>query len=268
VRIVRLGSSSTLLGFVRFADARRKHGHVASACVIPRNRSRFSPIREEDRGGTVGAVNSKEVLKMDTTLDQFRHTVETQVTKARWALGINGALAVAVGVLILVWPNISLEALVIVFGAFSLARGIIGLGTAIGSPIREGRGWLVLSSLASIAVGVVVFFWTDMSALALLYVIGAYAITLGIFAVWGAIAAPLDREDSIVLALSGVVSILFGIVMFAEPGAGALVLLSLIAAYMLVIGVAELTLAIGGKRLLDSQRKHVLAPPSSPTPTH
>jgi uncharacterized membrane protein HdeD (DUF308 family) len=71
-----------------------------------------------------------------------------------------------------------------------------------------------------------------------------------------------------VLGLSGVVSILFGIVMFAEPGAGALVLLSLIAAYMLVIGVAELTLAIGGKRLLDSQRKHVLAPPSSPTPTH
>jgi uncharacterized membrane protein HdeD (DUF308 family) len=202
---------------------------------------------------------------MDTTLDQFRQQVKTQVTKARWALGINGALAVAVGVLILVWPNISLYSLVIVFGAFSLARGIIGLGTAIGSPVKEGRGWLVLSSLASIAVGVVVFFWTDMSALALLYVIGAYAVVLGVFAIWGAFAAPLDREDSLVLGLTGVVSILFGIVMFAEPGAGALVLLALIAAYMLVIGVAELTVAIGGKRLLDSQLKRVLA--SSPTPT-
>jgi uncharacterized membrane protein HdeD (DUF308 family) len=204
---------------------------------------------------------------MDTTLDTFRQRVESQVTKARWALGINGALAVAVGVLIIVWPNISLYSLVIVFGAFSLARGIIGLGTAIGSPIREGRGWLVLSSLASIAVGVVVFFWTDMSALALLYVIGAYAITLGVFEVWGAFSAPLDREDSIVLGLTGVVSILFGIVMFAEPGAGALVLLALIAAYMLVIGVAELTVAIGGKRLLNDQLKRVLASTSSPTPT-
>src|SRR5215468_880673 len=104
-----------------------------------------------------------EVLEMDATLAQFRQQVETQITKARWALGINGALAVAVGILIIVWPNISLYSLVIVFGAFSLARGIIGLGTAIGSPVREGRGWLVLSSLASIAVGVVVFFWTDMS---------------------------------------------------------------------------------------------------------
>ena len=105
---------------------------------------------------------------MDTTMDQFRQRVESQITKARWALGINGALAVAVGVLIIIWPNISLFSLVIVFGAFSLARGIIGLGTAISSPIREGRGWLVLSSLASIAVGVVVFLWTNMSALALL----------------------------------------------------------------------------------------------------
>ena len=105
-----------------------------------------------------------------------------------------------------------------------------------------------------------------MSALALLYVIGAYAVTLGVFAVWGAFAAPLDRDDSIVLGLTGVVSILFAIVMFAEPGAGALVLLALIAAYMLVIGVAELTVAIGGKRLLNSQLKRVLGspPPSQP----
>jgi uncharacterized membrane protein HdeD (DUF308 family) len=202
---------------------------------------------------------------MDTTLDQFRQQVKTQVTKARWALGIKGALAVAVGVLILVWPDISLYSLVIVFGAFSLARGIIGLGTAISSPVRTGRGWLVLSSLAGIAIGVVVFFWTDMSALALLYVIGAYAVTLGFFAIWGAFSAPLDREDAVLLGLTGVVSVLFGFVMFVEPGAGALALLSLIAAYMLVIGIAELALAIGGKRLLDSQLKRVSAP--SPTPT-
>src|SRR5262245_62894571 len=183
---------------------------------------------------------------MDTTVNRFRQQVETQITKARWALGINGAIAVAVGILILVWPDISLEALVIVFGAFSLARGIIGLGMALSSPVKEGRGWFVLSSLLSIGIGVAVFFWTDMSALALLYVIGAYAIALGVFAIWGAFAAPLDREDSIVLGLTGVVSIVFGVVMFASPGDGALVLLALLAAYLLGNGVAELVVAIGG----------------------
>ena len=199
---------------------------------------------------------------MDTTVDQFRQRVQTQITKARWALGINGALAVIVGALIIIWPNISLFSLVIVFGAFSLARGIIGLGAAMSGP-SEGRGWLVLSSLAGIAVGVFVFLDTNMSALALLYVIGAYAIALGIFAVWGAFVAPLDRDDSIILGLTGVVSILFGIAMIAEPGAGALVLLALIAAYMLVIGVAELAIAIGGKRLLNDSVKRALGSPSS-----
>src|SRR6266545_6703275 len=136
---------------------------------------------------------------MDTTVDQFRQRVQTQIAKARWALGINGALAVALGVLIIIWPNISLYSLVIVFGAFSLARGIIGLGASLSSPIKQDRGWFILSSLASIAIGVVVFFWTGMSALALLYVIGAYAIALGLVAIWGAFAGPLDGEDSVLL---------------------------------------------------------------------
>src|SRR5262249_22168349 len=143
-----------------FAD-RLRETRQRRVCVVSRNRSRFSPIRRDDCRGTVEVVNSTGGHQMETTLDQFRHQVETLVTKARWALVINGALAVAVGVLIIIWPNISLYSLVIVFGAFSLARGIIGLAMAIGSPIREGRGWLVLSSLAGIVVGVVVFLWTD-----------------------------------------------------------------------------------------------------------
>lgn len=188
---------------------------------------------------------------MDTMLTQAEQAVETELKRLRWALGLNGALSIALGVVIIIWPSISLYSLVIVFGAYSLATGIVGLVAAIGSPVEAGRGWLVLSSLASIAVGVTVFLWTDMSALALLYVIGAYAVTLGIIAVGGAFWLPLDTGDSVLLSLTGVVSILFGIVMFAKPGDGALVLLALIAAYALVVGLAEVIVAIGGKRLFE-----------------
>src|SRR6476661_7211030 len=187
---------------------------------------------------------------MDTTLQRLEKQVGTQITKARWALGISGALSIAFGAIIIIWPNISLFSLVIVFGAFALARGIIDLGTAISGSVKEGRGWLVLSGLAGIVVGVLCFFWTGMSALALLYVIGAYAIILGLITIGGAFWLPLSGGDSVLLALTGVVSILFGIVMFAKPGAGALALLALIAAYALIIGIAELTVAIGGKRAL------------------
>jgi len=187
---------------------------------------------------------------MSSMFDQAQQALGTQVKRFRWALGINGALSVALGVVIIVWPDISLRALVIVFGAFALARGIFGLVATLSSNMKDGRGWLIFSSLANIAVGVVVFFYTDMSALALLYVIGAYAIALGIITIGGAFWLPLSGGDSVLLILTGFLSILFGIVMFAKPGAGALAVLALIAAYAIVIGVTELVAAIGGERLL------------------
>jgi uncharacterized membrane protein HdeD (DUF308 family) len=244
------------------SDALRK-----DAIGISRSGSALSPIRQRRSRPTIRVIaNHYTEVVMNTLLDQAGETAKSELKRMRWALGLNGALAVAFGLAIIIWPNISLYALVLVFGAFSLARGVIGLGAAITTRIRNGRGWLILSSLASIVVGVVVFFWTDMSALALLYVIGAYAIVLGVVAFAGAFRLPLDGTDRAVLALGGVVSVVFGIVMFAKPGAGALVLLALIAAYALVIGIAELTVAIGGKRLLERQLRRSVASAPQPKP--
>ena len=89
--------------------------------------------------------------------------------------------------------------------------------------------------------------------------IGAYAVALGVFAVIGAFYLPLDGGDTALLVLSGLVSILFGIVMFAKPGDGALVLLALIAAYAIVFGALELTVAIGGESLLKRSLRSVTA---------
>src|SRR6516165_4308017 len=152
--------------------------------------------------------------QMESTLQNVGQRAKTQVTKYRWALGLSGVASIVFGIVIIVWPAISLYALVIVFGAYALARGILSLIAAISSPVEQGRGWLALSGLVGIAVGVIVFLRTDMSALALLYVIGAYAFALGFLAIVGAFRLPLDTGDSVALGLSGVVSILFGIVIF------------------------------------------------------
>jgi uncharacterized membrane protein HdeD (DUF308 family) len=186
---------------------------------------------------------------MSSIFQQARETVGKELTRTRWALGISGALSIALGVVIIVWPGISLFSLVIVFGAFALARGIVGLIGAFSTPANSGRGWLIFNSLVSIAVGVVVFWRTDMSALALLYVIGAYAIALGVIEMFGAYWLPLKGGDRALLLLAGAVSVIFGVVMFAKPGAGALAVLALIAAYALILGVIEVTFAIGGEKL-------------------
>jgi uncharacterized membrane protein HdeD (DUF308 family) len=195
---------------------------------------------------------------MESLVERAAHTVESDLKRVRWALGISGVLSVAFGAVILIWPGISLYALVILFGAFSLANGIVNVATAISGRVKQGRGWLAVAGLLGIGVGVVVFLWTGMSALALLYVIGVYAVLLGLITIAGAFWLPFEVGDRALFVLTGLVSILFGIVMFAKPGDGALVLLALIAAFALVTGVSELVVAIGGKRLLERDIKRAL----------
>jgi uncharacterized membrane protein HdeD (DUF308 family) len=196
---------------------------------------------------------------MDSVIEGAGRMARTQVTKLRWALGINGVLSIAFGVVILVWPGISLFALTILFGAYATATGVIGLGAVISGTVKQGRGWLVVSSLLGIAVGLIALVWTGISALALLYVIGAYAISFGIITIGGAFYLPIDGTDSALFVLGGLVSILFGIVMFARPGDGALVLLALIAAFSLVTGISSLVAAIGGERLLERGARRFVA---------
>src|SRR6188472_3213309 len=159
---------------------------------------------------------------MDTMLDRAAKIARTQTTKIRWVLGLHGLASVMFGVMILAWPGISVYALTIVFGAYTLATGIVEFGTAFTAEGREERGWLILRGLLGITVGVLVFAWPGISALALLYVIGAYAVGLEILAIGASFRLPLDGRDQASMILTGVIAILFGIVILAKPGAGAL----------------------------------------------
>jgi len=206
---------------------------------------------------------------MDTMLDRAAKNVRTQITKMRWMLGLHGLASVVFGVMILAWPGISVYALTIVFGAYTLATGIVELGTAFTDVGREARGWLILRGLLGIIVGVLVFAWPSISALALLYVIGAYAVALGILFVVASFRLPLDRSDKASMILTGSVPIVFGIVIFAKPGAGALAVLALIAAFALATGISELVVAIGGGKLLERKAKQTFSQPrSTPQPSH
>jgi uncharacterized membrane protein HdeD (DUF308 family) len=198
---------------------------------------------------------------MSTTMNRAGATVDSELKRLRWAVGVNGALSIALGVAILVWPNISLLALTIVFGAYAFATGVMALAGAFRAQKGE-RGWLIVSGLLGLVTGVLVLVWPDISALALLYVIGAYAIALGVIAIGGAYWLPMSGGDTAVMTLSGVVSIVFGIVIFAKPGAGALVTLALIAAFALVTGSAQVILAVGGKRLIERDLERAVAQPS------
>jgi uncharacterized membrane protein HdeD (DUF308 family) len=204
---------------------------------------------------------------MEDLKDRAAKLSRTQVSKMRWAIGLHGLLSVVFGVVILAWPGISVYALTIVFGAFALATGLMQFFSAFQAEGKE-RGWLIVNGLVGIAVGVVVFAWPDISALALLYVIGAYAVAIGILLVVASFRLPLDGRDTALMILTGLVAIVFGIVIFAKPGAGALAVLALIAAFALVTGISELVVAIGGDKLVERKAKKTFARKTTVQPSH
>jgi uncharacterized membrane protein HdeD (DUF308 family) len=168
-----------------------------------------------------------------------------ELSGPRWALGIRGLFAIAFGAVILIWPGISLLSLTLVFGAFSLFYGVMTLSQVFSAQTWQTRLWLLLLAAVDIGVGIAVIAWPQISTLALLYVIGAYAIAIGILVLSGPFWIPgMSGGDVVLLVLSGLVSIAFGVVMFSKPGDGALVLLALIAAFSIVSGVTMITFAI------------------------
>jgi uncharacterized membrane protein HdeD (DUF308 family) len=201
---------------------------------------------------------------------------ETQVQEGEQALAhiwkttaLRGVLAIAFAVVILIWPQIGLTTLIALFGAFALVSGVSTIAGAFSLPVTRGRrAWLVVEGLLGIAVGVAVVVWPDLSALGLLYAIAAWAIALGVFEIALAFDLALSSGRSLLLALSGVLSVAFGVIMFAHPGAGAVALLALISAFALVTGAMQIAFALdlrrAGNELEDRARPH-----ATPTPvTH
>ena len=179
---------------------------------------------------------------------------------------LRGVVAIAFAVVTLIWPSVGLTALIALFGAYALVSGVATIAGAFNLRIRGGqRAWLFLEGLLGIAVGVVVFVWPDLSALGLLYAIAAWAIAMGIFEIAFAFVLPLSGGRSLLVVLSGMLSVAFGVIMFGHPGAGAVALLALIAAFALVTGVMQIAVALELRRVaaeLERRvRPHVTAKP-------
>jgi uncharacterized membrane protein HdeD (DUF308 family) len=199
------------------------------------------------------------------------HLQEGERTLAHiWKLtALRGVSAIAFAVVILIWPSIGLSALIALFGAFALVSGVATIAGAFNLPMRGGhRAWLVFDGLLGIAVGVVVFVWPGLSALGLLYAIAAWAIALGMFEIALAFVLPLSGGRSLLLLLGGLLSVAFGAIMFGHPGAGAVALLALVAAFALVTGVMQIAFALELRRALV-ELEHRIRPHATAKPlTH
>ena len=188
---------------------------------------------------------------------QFQKDAETLAKRVSSWIGLRGAVALIFGIVLLAYPGISLAALVLTFGAVAFVDGIAVIATAIAGRQVSGRGWMFLHGLVGVVTGVAVWVWPDLSALALLYVIGGWAIVIGLLQIASAFELLLDGGDRVLLVLSGLISIAFGVIMWIHPGAGALALITLIAAFAVVTGTSLLVTGFRMRRSTEAVAEHV-----------
>ena len=151
-----------------------------------------------------------------------------------------GLAAIAFGIIALVWPSPTLLVLVYLFGIFAIIGGIAAV--AAGLQNREVHGWgmFLFEGILWILVGLVALIWPGATALALLFLIAAWAIITGILEIIAPLAYPMSFGRGLLMVLAGLVSIVFGILIAAQPASGLLAVVWLIGLYAIVFGVINI----------------------------
>ena len=160
-----------------------------------------------------------------------------------WAVGLRGLLGILFGLICLLTPGIAVGVFVILFSAYMLVDGVFAIISGI-KAARNGERWglLILEGIVDVAAGVIAFLWPLITLVALTWLVAIWAIVSGALMLGAAFTLNIDHGRWW-LALGGIASVIFGILLVIEPLVGAVVLTMWIGAYALVFGVVLLILA-------------------------
>jgi len=182
-----------------------------------------------------------------------------------WALALRGAAAIVFGIIALFWPPAAIAALVVVFGAYALVDGILNLVAAVRAG-RSGQRWgaLLFESIVSLLVGILTLFFPAVTALALVLFVAAWSLVTGVAEVVAAIKLRKVIEGEWLLALSGILSVAFGVLLFISPLFGAIAIAIWIGAYSVVFGALLVGLALRLRSWASRQQQTQI--PAGPVP--
>ncbi len=178
-------------------------------------------------------IDMKEVIGMNDMLSRS------------WRmLALRGVIAILFGVLALVWPGLTLLALAVLFAAYALLTGVVLVVGSVKSRKSNEDWWLPLMvGLVSLGAGVVATIHPGLTAMVLVLVVGANALITGVLDIATAIRLRKTIRNEGLLILNGVASIVFGVLVFLFPDAGALALVWLISFYATLSGILLLAFA-------------------------
>lgn len=168
------------------------------------------------------------------------------VGRTGWLLVIYGVISTLFGLSALIWPESTVVALAWAFGIMALAEGVASVFALFHRQVAISRGWLVLYALASIVFGLLAIMHPLAVVNVLLLFLAAWLIVAGVYRIIFAIRVRKEIRGEWLVALSGVLAILLGVMFFAYPVAGLLTVAIWIGVAALVYGVVQI---IAGVRM-------------------
>jgi len=185
--------------------------------------------------------------------NEGRYRQRLNTLAANWrALALRGLVALLFGVVVLFWPGLVFAVLALLFGLYAVVDGAITFWPALRSSDRGARRWLPLTEGAvGVFAGLVALLLSGMTANGLVYIIVGWALATGILKILTAILLRAEAEDGWLLAGSGALSVLLGILLAVLAGSDVPFLAPLIGAFAVVVGLALIVFAF---RLRERRR--------------
>jgi uncharacterized membrane protein HdeD (DUF308 family) len=166
------------------------------------------------------------------------------LAKNWWVFALRGALAIIFGLAAIFFPEAAFLSLVLVFGAFALVDGIFSIVSVfVSNAHTESWWWLVLEGVFGILIGVLTLFQPFAMGVAWITIIAIWAIVTGVLEIFTAIKLRKVIEGELWMIVSGVLSILFGVLAAFYPQSGAFAIGLIVGIYALMFGITFLMFA-------------------------
>jgi uncharacterized membrane protein HdeD (DUF308 family) len=187
----------------------------------------------------------------------------TEAVLARnwWAIALRGAFAILFGIIAILMPGVTIASLVLLFAAYMLVDGVLAIVAGVRAARKHERwGALILEGIVDLVAGAIAIVWPLATVLAFVYLLAAWAIVSGALLIGTTFRLRYMRSvpSRWLMVFSGIVSVIWGVLLVVWPLTGALVLTWWLAAYALLFGGALLILAFRLRR-----RRNELFPPDA-----
>ena len=170
------------------------------------------------------------------------------ISKSWWVYLVRGILAILFGLVMFSRPGGMAAFLVWVFGIFVFVEGIFAVVASFAGRKGNPNWWAVLiQGLVGILIGIVMFSNPLMTAVLFVRLLALWAVLVGLFRIFGALSLRKEIPGEWMHVVGGIITVLFGIVVFAWPEAGVLYFAWLIGLFAVLSGVFLIGVAMKAK---------------------